>query len=263
MVTRHVAAVERCFKVLDLLASSDRPLSIPVIANTLGLPRTSVHELVATMVASSYLEPVASSPGAFRLGLRLFEMGGHYLRQLDLVAEAQAAASELSALTGETCHVAVLDGRDVVYIAKVDSHHTVRMVSAVGTRLPAHCTGVGKALLAALPEEELRRRYHMAAVLEQMTPNSHGSAESLYADLEKVRATGISYDNCESNLDIRCVAGAVLGTGGEPVAGLSTSVPTSRWTEECYERYSQLVREATAQLSKRLGYRSAAEAVPA
>lgn len=259
MVTRHVTAVERCFKILDLLASSDRPLGIPVIAKTLELPRTSVHELIATMVASSYLEPVASSPGSFRLGLRLFEMGNHYVRQLDLVSEAQAAASELSALTGETCHVAVLDGRDVVYIAKVDSHHTVRMVSAVGTRLPAHCTGVGKALLAALPEEELRRRYQMVAVLEQMTPNSHSSVESLYADLEKVRATGISYDNCESNLDIRCIAGPVFGTDGQAVAALSTSVPTSRWTKECYERYSQLVREATTQLSKRLGYRPATE----
>lgn len=257
MVARRVTALERCFRILDLLASSDQPLSISEIARVLNLPRTSLHELVATMVAWSYVEPVPSTLGRFRLGLRLFEMGSQYASHLDVLAEAEAVAREVSAVSGETAHVAVLDGSDVVYIAKVDSPHTVRMVSAVGTRLPSHCTGVGKALLAQLPEDELRRRYRSDTTLKQMTPNSHSTILSLWADLEQVRARGTAYDNCESNLDVRCIAAPVFGPDGNAIAALSISAPISRWTDECYERYSQLALGATRSLSKRLGYRTA------
>src|SRR5207244_198344 len=107
-------------------------LSAPQITDLLRLPRTTAHELLATLVDRGYLDAVPGAPITFRLGMRTFQLGSQYADRLDLVREAQLTAAEVAMACDETVHVAVLEGTDVVYIAKVDSTHPVRMVSAVG-----------------------------------------------------------------------------------------------------------------------------------
>ena len=156
---------------------------------------------------------------------------------------------------GETVHVATLDGVEVVYLAKVDSIHQVRMASAVGRRLPAHCTAVGKALLSAIPDDELSRRYGGEEdPLPAMTPNSITRLAKLRDDLAQVRDRGYALDDCESNRDVRCVAASVCEPGGTPVAALSISVPTSRTGEDWPGDLADLVREGARDLSRRLGH---------
>src|SRR3954451_15449493 len=146
---RVVPPVNRTLDILELFL--DRPrLSARDITERLGLPRTTVHELLVTLVARSYLISVPGQPVQFRLGMPLFQLGAAFAGQLDLVREAQDVAQEVAAACDEAVHVAVLNGADVIYLVKVDSTHPVRMVSAVGRRLPAHCTAVGKMLLASL-----------------------------------------------------------------------------------------------------------------
>ncbi|WP_369266956.1 IclR family transcriptional regulator [Streptomyces harbinensis] len=252
---RRVPAVSRALDILELFLEGDGTLSAPEITRRLQLPRTTVHELVTTLAARSYLVPVPEQPGRYRLGVRTYQLGSRYAEQLDLAAEGQQVARAVAETCGETVHVAVLEDADVIYIAKVDSTHAVRMVSATGRRLPAHCTAVGKMLLAALPPAELAAR--LPAELTAMTPNSLTSPEALRAELTRVRERGIAYEQRESNPDVSCVAAPVRDRSGRVVAALSVSVPMIRWSAERQEELAGLAARGAADLSERLGHHGA------
>lgn len=250
---RSVPAVTRAFDILELFL--DRPsLSVPEIIERLGLPRTSVHELINTLTERDYLIPTPGQPTRYRLGMRLFQLGNVFAEQLDLAQEAREIARKIAAECDETVHVAVLDGADVVYIAKVDSTHSVRMVSAVGRRLPAHCTGVGKALLSGLSPDALDARCPRDRELPGMTPRSITSPARLRARLDEIRESGLSYDECESNDAVYCVAAPVYDHTGGMVAAMSISVPSIRWNAERRDAWSDLIRRGAAELSQRLGH---------
>jgi DNA-binding IclR family transcriptional regulator len=254
---RVVPAVSRALDILELFL--DRPtLSAPEITDRLGLPRTTVHELLATLVERAYLVPVGGQPARYRLGMRVFQLGASFADQLDLAREAQDVAHDVAAACDETVHIAVLDGTDVVYIAKVDSTHPVRMVSAVGRRLPAHCTAVGKVLLSALTPEALDARYPRGRDLPAMTPRSVTSPARLRAQLAEVRSRGLGYDHCESNDAVHCVAAPVYDHSGTMVAAMSISTPTLRWNDQREREWGDLVARGAATLSARLGYRASA-----
>src|SRR3954468_74846 len=189
---RVVPAVIRALDILELFL--DRPqLSAREVAERLDLPRTTVHELLVTLVARAYLISVPGQPVQYRLGMPVFQLGAAFANRLDLVREAQGVARDVAAACDEAVHVAVLDGADVVYLVKVDSTHPVRMVSGVGLRLPAHCTAVGKILLAELDPEGLEPILPKG-VLPGMTPDSITDSDLLRAHLEQVRAEGAAVD---------------------------------------------------------------------
>jgi DNA-binding IclR family transcriptional regulator len=248
-----VPAVARALDILELFLDTPEA-SAPEITERLGLPRTTVHELVTTLAARSYLVPVSGQPTRYRLGMRVFLLGSSYAEQLDLARDAQEVAGAIAAACDETVHVAVLEGTDVVYIAKVDSTHPVRMVSAVGRRLPAHCTGVGKMLLSGLNVEALDARYPRDRELPAMTPRSITSPAKLRTHLAEVRKAGVAYDNCESNDAVQCVAAPVYDRPGTMVAAMSISVPTIRWDRQRRTEWTKLVRDGAATLSRRLGH---------
>lgn len=128
---RLVPAVTRTAAILELFLGGDDSFSAPEIAGRLGLPRTTVHELLATLVVTGLLSPAPEQANRYRLGVMVFQLGSRYAATLELAREGQTVAREIAARCGETVHVAVLEGRDVFYVAKVDSVHAVRMVSAV------------------------------------------------------------------------------------------------------------------------------------
>jgi IclR family transcriptional regulator, KDG regulon repressor len=254
---RDSPAVTRAFAILKILRT--RPsLSITEIAEELHLPRSTTHGLVHTLVRLGCLAPVPEDSKRFNLGLLLHELGSAYLATIDLAREGLQVARSISETCGETVHLAVLDGMEVVYIAKVDSIHPVRMVSAVGVRLPAHCTGVGKALLSGLSANELRRRFNGGSSLRPMTPNSITSFEALEAELANVQRNGLAIDNCESNSDVHCVASPVFNHLGNIVAALSISVPVSRGDADGSwpGRLAPLIQVGGQELSRRMGYGS-------
>lgn len=252
---RAVPAVTRTLDILELFL--DRPsLSAPEITERLGLPRTTVHELLSTLTDRAYLIAIPGQPTRYRLGMRLFQLGSVFADQLDLAHEAREIAQKVAADCDETVHVAVLDGADVVYIAKVDSTHSVRMVSAVGRRLPAHCTAVGKALLSELSPDALDARCPRDRELPGMTPHSITSPARLRAHLEEIRERGLSYDECESNEGVFCVAAPIHDHTGAMVAAMSISTPVIRWNAERRDEWSELIRSGAAELSQRLGYKA-------
>jgi IclR family transcriptional regulator, KDG regulon repressor len=249
---RVVPAVIRALDILELFL--DRPqLSAREVTERLDLPRTTVHELLVTLVARSYLISVPGQPVRYRLGMPLFQLGAAFAGQLDLVREAQGVARDVAAACDEAVHVAVLDGADVIYLVKVDSTHPVRMVSAVGRRLPAHCTAVGKILLSGLDQAGLDAVLTKGA-LPGMTPDSITDPDRLRAHLERVRAEGVAVDIGESDSAMRCVAAAVRDHSGATIAAMSVSAPIIRWTPQTHVGWTRLVREGAATLSARMGY---------
>jgi DNA-binding IclR family transcriptional regulator len=259
-MARRVPAVERALDILELFLRTPQPesLSVPEIARALGLPRSTAHELVATLVARRYLRPIEGNPHRFALDARVFELGNAYASGLDLAREGQQVAREIAARCDETVHIAVLEGRDVFYIAKVDSTNALRLVSAIGRRLPAHCTAVGKMLLSGLTDEELEERFAGVDLLPTMTRNSIRTLAELRSELERTRARGLAWDNCESNPDVRCVAAPIYDHRGRMVAAMSISFPVVRDTPERFLELSRLVRQGARDVSLRLGARQLA-----
>jgi IclR family KDG regulon transcriptional repressor len=253
-MSRAVPAASRALDILELFL--DTPvLSAAEVVSALSLPRTTVHELLGTLADRNYLVVVPGQPLRYQLGVRLFQLGSVFAQQLDLAREAQKVASEVAAECDETVHVAILEGTDVIYIARVESTHPVRMVSAVGRRLPASCTGVGKLLLSALDDTALDALYPDPDGLPTMTPHSISSLTRLKTELGEIRERGLSYDEAESSEDVHCVATAVRDHRGEVVAAMSISVPTTRWGDERRATLADLVRGGAARLSASLGHR--------
>jgi IclR family transcriptional regulator, KDG regulon repressor len=251
---RLVPALVRGLDVLEFVRAADPPPSAAQLTRGLGLPRTSVHELIQTLVARGYLDELPGAPRRYRLGVRLFELGNVYAAGLDLAREGHAAAERVAAECQETVQVAIRDGTEVIYVAKVDSTHPVRMVSYPGARLPAHLTALGKMLLSAVPDDQLAALYPDGHELPGMTPQSIRSPDRLRQVLADIRRDGLSWDECESNPAVNCVAAPVYDHDQTMVAALSISVPTMRWSAAHAARYAELVRRGAADLSARLGH---------
>jgi IclR family transcriptional regulator, KDG regulon repressor len=250
---RTVPAVNRAMDILELFLDADTELSARDFAGRLGLPRTTVFELINTLVSRGYLRRMAGEPARYRLGVRAFQLGSVYSDRLDLAAEGREVAEDIAARCDETVHVAVLDGSHVVYIVKVDSTRSVRLVSAVGRRLPAHCTAVGKMLLAGLSPEAVRARLPGHEPLPALTPRTITSVRRLERELEKVRVDGVAFEHGESHADVTCVSAPVNDHRGEVVAAISISVPTSRWDQKSDTAWAELVIEGATRLSRQLG----------
>ncbi|OQO90540.1 IclR family transcriptional regulator [Saccharomonospora piscinae] len=251
-MVRLVPAVSRAADVLELFLGEDVTLSASEIGRRAGMPRSTAHELLTTLVQRHYLVRHTGEETTYALGPKLLELGSRYQQRLEFAAEADAVARQVAAECRETVHVAVLDGLDVVYVSKVDSTHSVRLISEVGRRLPAHCTAVGKVLLAGLTDDELSARLG-GRRLVALTPHSITSRAVLREQLAAIRRTGVAHERSESNPDAGCVAAPVVAADGAWVAGMSISIPTSRHTDAAWRVWEELVRRGAAELTRRLG----------
>jgi DNA-binding IclR family transcriptional regulator len=213
-----------------------------------------VHELVGALVERGYLRPAPASSSRYVLGVKAFELGGAYERGFDLVASGRAAARRIAAECGETAQMVIRDGRHVIYVAKVDSTHSIRMVSHVGGRLPTWCTAVGKVMLASLPPEELDALFPDDSALIPMTARSITTKRRLLQELEITRARGWGRESGESNDDVTCVAAPVYDRRGACVAAISISVPNMRWDAAGEPKYAELIVRGAEELSRDLGW---------
>lgn len=251
-----VPAVMKALDILELFLEGDRTLTTPEITRRLRLPRSTVHELVTTLAARDYLVAHPDQRGRYRLGVRAYQLGGRYAEQLDLAAEGQQVSRSVAESCDETVHVAILEDTDVVCIARTDSTHTVRMVCGTGRRLPAHCTAVGKMLLAMLPEPVLAARIPDDRDLEALTRSSITSPRVLRDHLAAIRQRGTAVEEREADPDVSCVAAPVRDSSGRVVAALSISVPTIRWNDRRRAELEELAVKGANALSTRLGHRA-------
>jgi DNA-binding IclR family transcriptional regulator len=193
------------------------------------------------------------SDGCLRLGFHLFELGSVYAQTLDLFNEARPIVHELVRASNETSHVAMLDGRHTVYLIKEEGTQSLRNLSAVGRRVPAHGTAVGKAILAFQPREETLRRLE-GAHLERLTANTITDLDTLLLDLDKTVERGYSIDDEEGHIEVCCLGVPIRNDHGAVVAGLSITTHRSKMTPTRRDELARLLIAARDQLSRRLGY---------
>jgi DNA-binding IclR family transcriptional regulator len=246
-----VKSADRVLTVLDLLAARG-PSTFSAIVAALALPNSSAHNLLQTMVRRDYLE-FDGEARTYAMGLRLWQVAQAYGGNRDLVAEARPLMQGIVDVTGETVQLARLDGIENVYLAIAESPHPMKLVSAVGSRLYAHATGLGKALLSDLPDAEVRRRL-AGVTLPAFTPNTITDVDRLLVALASVREQGFATDDEEYVIGCRCVAMPIRGTAGSVVAAMSVSIPTPRYTPAIAERARLALADAVRELERRLGH---------
>ena len=240
-----VQSVSRAFDVLEALAE-DGPMSLSQLAVAIDLPLTTVHRLVGSLTALGYV--IGDSAKQYSLGPRLMHLGERAGRMLSrwAVPHLTAVVEEV----GETANLAMLDGDQVVYVAQVQSGHSMRMFMEVGRRVHAHCTAVGKVLLARMPAEEVAALARRSGLPAQ-TEHSLTTLPRLTAALDRARANGYALDEGEQELGVRCVAVAVTGPA-MPLA-ISVSGPAPRMTDDLIARAVPVLTTAAASLAADLG----------
>ena len=227
-----VKSAGRTLDVLELLADQPRAWTLVDLARELDIPKSSLHGLMRTMTVRGWVR--ADETGTrFRLGMRALQVGAAYLDGDDSVGLLSSVLDDLSRRLGETVHLGRLDGDQIVYLAKRDSTHRLRLYSAIGRRLPAHATALGKALLAQHPDAEVDRMLQWP--LQRLTPHTVTDPAVLHDALATVRATGYAVDREENAEGIVCFAMAVplsVPPTGPAADAVSVSVPTTRLTDD-------------------------------
>ncbi|AHH97859.1 allantoin degradation transcriptional regulator AllR [Kutzneria viridogrisea] len=216
-----VQSVDRTFELLELMADAGGEVALSQLAAGSGLPLPTIHRLMRTLLAGGYVRQQPSR--RYALGPRLIRLGETASRALGSWARPYLA--ELTEATGETSNMAVLDGDQVVYVAQAPSRHSMRMFTEVGRRVDAHCTAVGKAVLAQLPEEAVGQVLARATMRPQ-TDRSITTVAAMRAELDTIRARGYAVDDGEQEVGVRCLAVAVPGAHAN--AAISISGPEAR-----------------------------------
>ncbi|MDV7241798.1 MULTISPECIES: IclR family transcriptional regulator [Rhodococcus] len=243
---------DRMVLILDTVASSSGEVGLSELARRTGLKKATVHRLAMDLVAHRMLE---RGGYGYRLGLHLFELGQHVPASRRLRATALPFMADLLAATGEVVQLGVLDGTEIVYIEKLTGRQGAALPSSVGTRLPAYCTGLGKAILAYSDESAVDRV--TSAAMPARTGTTITDPRRFQRELEKIRDTGIAYDREEGTRGVTCVAAAIVvesyvgRDGHRAVAGLSVTGPSHRLQPV---RLGAAVRTAALSISRLLGY---------
>lgn len=243
--------VAKAINILDILAvKADVGVSLAELCSLVEMPKSSTHRYLVTLQELGLAE--RKSDDHYYLGTKVIELAGAYLLKSDLRNESQAALDELAVMTGETVHLAVPSGTEVVYIAKVESKHALSMYSHIGARLPMHCTALGKAILAFCASDELHSILTNPLIMR--TPNSITSVEALQNELKIIRLRGYAVDNEENEIGIRCVGAPIFDYSTKPIGAISVSAPRDRMDQERCNSLGPLVHQAALKISKRKGF---------
>lgn len=252
----HVKSVEKACLLMDIVSEYPQGIAITELAQQAGMYKSTAHRLLSTLIQSGYIEQDIQT-SKYKLGYRLLDLGMRLLSSIDLRREAQPYLQELANISNEVVHLALLDQGEIVYVEKVESQNTIRMHSRIGKRVPVHATGLGKAILAFLPESEtvtILDKYGMV----RLTEHTITDKQAFLDILDQTRKLGYATDVEENELGVCCVAAPILDSNGRAVAGCSVSGPASRMTPERLKELLTVVTKTAQNISERLGYRASA-----
>ncbi len=247
-----VQVLDRALAALAALSNSASDCSLAELCPALGLHKSTAHRLM--MVLEQH-RLVVKSPetGRYRLGLRLYELGSRAIDGLDLRGRARPYLDRLQERFGETVFFCILDEGQVFYVDKVESQRSVRTACTVGSRAPAYCTAVGKAMLSELPDTEVATIVRKSG-LKAITANTITTLARLKNELRAVRSRGYAIDDEEKEEGLRCVGAVVHAHSRKLSAAMSISGPAFRMTKERIPEVAQALMQAAGALSTELGY---------
>lgn len=248
-----VKSLTKALRILDTVGRFQHGTTIAALSKELKMGKSTVHRLLATLREFDliWFDPITSH---YSLGSRILRWSDLLVQQNVLVRHGLPVLRDLVSVGRETANLAVLDGTDVLYVAQFETMERLRLSEAVGTRNPAHCTALGKALLACMADNEFDQFYSKVDVLKSLTANTITDKARLKEHLQKVRNEGVAYDFEENVAGVVCLAAAVRNFTGKPIAAVSVSLPIQRLRGDSLMTLKEHLLGAVSRLSSELGY---------
>jgi len=244
--------LEKGLRLLEQLAESAEGLTVVELAERIGVHKTSTYRYINSLLDMGYIQ--SDGDGRYHLGNKILELGSQMLRRMPVRETAHPFLVKLSADTKKTVHLCVLDGHDVVYIDKVESQKSLPILSRIGSRAPAYCTGVGKALLSSLPTDQVVSLLQ-GITLEKRTATTITDPMQLLEEIKLTAERGYAIDNGEHEEGIKCFATPIKEYGGDVVGAVSlTGLKREFDNPEESKKMVSAVMKAALEISRRLGY---------
>lgn len=249
----NVQSIKRIFSIIELLALHPQGMALQAMAETTGLPKSTIHRLLGNLIAMDYVSQDTVTLH-YKLTLKLFEMSSNIVNNTDIYTSAKQPLDALASQTGEVVHLVMRNNTDIVYIYKAISRVT-RMTSQIGNHAPMYRTGVGKAILSTLPDNEIKRIWD-ATRIEKVTQYTITEFEVLMQQIYRIRSVGYAIDFEENEIGTRCVAFALPGVDGHAETAFSVSGPAPLITEERIKDIAKLGKEIQHDILYNMGMRS-------
>ena len=249
----NMKSLKKATEVLEALAKEENGVGITQLSKQLKLPKSTIHEILSVFKSVRFVEQ-NSEDKKYHLGLRIFELGTIVQSQLQLRKIAHPYLYNLSRKTNETTYLVVLENDRIVYIGCVESTARLRSRPVFGERVPLHCTSLGKAIMAFLPEQKINEIIHEDG-LERFTDNTITDPQILKRELKEIRKRGYAIDNMEHAEGIRCVGAPIRNHRKEVFAAISVSGPSQRFDPPRIPAIAKLVIEASEEISRKMGYK--------
>ncbi|HEX9178753.1 MAG TPA: IclR family transcriptional regulator C-terminal domain-containing protein [Burkholderiales bacterium] len=246
-----VQSLTRGLQLLQRLGEAEGGVMLTDLAQTVGLPNSTTHRLLTTLEAMGFARQTPDL-GLWQVGVEAFRVGNAFLRSRDIVEQARPHLYHLMEEAGETANLALLHEGRAVMVYQVECHEMMRMIVRIGGAVPMHASGVGKAMLAAMSEVEVKAVLHRHG-LARHTPHTVDSPARLAEEMAATRGRGFSIDDEEHAVGLRCAAAAILDEEGRPLGAISISGPAARLSRErLLELGARVAREA-ASITRELG----------
>jgi IclR family acetate operon transcriptional repressor len=254
----QVQSLTRALSLLEAVARSHDGLTLTEAAHTVGLPPSTAHRLLTTLQQARFVRFDGLS-SLWQIGVQAFVVGNAFARTRDVLMMARPQMRRLMEACSETVNLYVMDeGGEAVCMGQVECRQLMRAIARPGGRVKMHCSGVGKAMLAFLPDREVARVLERHG-LSRVTERTLTTPKALRADLEQVRTRGYAVDDEEHAVGLRCVAAPILDEHGVPLAGLSVSGPTARVPDHRVALLGAMVMEAARAVTAEVGGFSAVQ----
>lgn len=251
--TVQVQSLTRGLSLLEALARAEGGLTLTDLGQRVQLAPSTAHRLLATLEKMGYVYQ-AGEMGRWYIGLQAFTVGTSFLANRDFVAQSHPYMRRLMEQSGETANLGILDGTEAVFIDQVQCREMMRTIVKLGSRVPLHASGVGKAMFAALPDDEIEAILKVKG-LPRITHNTITSPETMWASIRVIRQRGWSFDDEEHALSTRCVAAPIYNEHAEVLGAISLAGPSSRLPDERIKQLGPLVAHTAEELTHRLGGR--------
>lgn len=246
----HIPNLGKACDVLDLIANTQGGCLLKNIATELSIPRTTALRITETLLDSNYL--ARNEEGAFTLGTSLVQLGVKALDNLDIRGFARPVLQALSIDTGESSHLAMLNGDRSMLVEVADSPHPVRIAARPGTLVELYCSSTGKVFLAfSIPEPS---EFCKDIEFKPHTKNTDSCVEDVLASIEQTRKIGYAMDEEEFVLGVRCMAAPVKNAFGKTIAAVGITASTSTFTKSKIRTMAEKLQEAAAEISARMGF---------
>lgn len=249
-----VQSLGRAFSILEEVAREREGISLAELSKRVGLHNSTTFHLVKTIVSLGYIRQDKETK-RYRVGRPLFALAASSLDEIEMVSVAMPILEELSEQTGESSHFAVRMGDSIVVIARTSGPGAFQLTDRVGVVRPAHCTALGKVILASLRPDQLDR-FLQRTELKPVTPKSITNAKQLVQEIEEIRDREIAFDDGEFNAEVRCVAVPVRDFTGHVIGAMGISGPIWRSSMQSLQAKARIVQAAAGRMSAELGVKS-------